>query len=214
MHAELLQRVGARLHDHEVNVRVRHHAKDAEEIDRFRRGAVGMDALVADEVADRADDADLFARLFGNRLDHIGRGGLAVGAGHAQHHHLTLRISVERRRNLGHGFSRVFHDKLRHVKRKLAFHQQRGRAVCNRALGKRVPVEQCADDAAEQAAFLDSSGIVLNGNNIRVYAFIAQAGCHSQFRKQHVKTSRRAFRRALTINDDISSARRITRHAS
>ncbi|MPN14376.1 hypothetical protein SDC9_161703 [bioreactor metagenome] len=114
MHAVLLQRVGTGLHNHEIHVCIRHHSKDAEEIDRFRRGTVGMDALVADEVANCADDADLFPRLFGNRLDHVGRCRLAVCAGHAEHHHLALGISVERRRHLRHRLACIFDHELRH----------------------------------------------------------------------------------------------------
>ncbi len=50
-----------------------------------------------------------------------------------------------------------------------------------------LQINRSAEDAAKQAALLDFSGVVFNGDDIRVFAFIAQAGCHRQFRKQHVR---------------------------
>jgi hypothetical protein len=120
VHAILHQRMGADFHNHEVNMRVRHGAKNAEQVYGLRRGTLGMDALGADHIANGADDANLFACLLGDCLDHIGRGGLAVRAGNAQHHHFALGITVERGGHFRHCLAGVFHDDLRNRNRQFA----------------------------------------------------------------------------------------------
>ena len=155
--AELLERVGRDFHHDKIDARVRHRAQQTEQVYGFGRGAVGVKALLADHVADRADDADFLARMLCDRLQHVGRGGLAVRAGDAEHLHLTLRVSVEGCGHFGHGLSCVFDDDLRYGKRQFVLREQSDGARFDRGFRKGMSVEKLADDAAEHAPLLHLS---------------------------------------------------------
>ena len=182
MHAELLERVGGNLHDDDIDPGVRHLSEKTEKIDGFRRGAVRRETLVPDHVADRADDADFFSCLLGDGFHHIRRGGLAVRAGHPDHAHLALRITVEGGRHLRHGFTGVPDNNLRNVKRKLPFRQKRRSACLHGFFRKLMPVKKKTDDTAEHAPGFDFAGVVFDRYDIRVFSGIAETCCHSEFR--------------------------------
>ena len=73
-----------------------HPAQELLQLICVRRGVLGVQHLVTDDVRVRSDQADLRVQaLLEHVLDERGDGGLAVGAGHADHGQLTRRVAEE-----------------------------------------------------------------------------------------------------------------------
>ena len=125
----------------------------------FRGGALGLDHLVADQVLIGADQADLVARVLQYVLDQVGGRGLAVGAGHAEHHHAVRRVTEAVGRNLGERTARIFHHDSRNTRRRLLAHDGR-RALRERLVDILMSVGRVAADGDEQVARLHGARIV------------------------------------------------------
>ena len=143
--------MGGNLHDHGVHAFVDHRTQVALQIDGVGRGVVGGDALLADHVAGGTDQAHLHARRLQDGLDHVGGGGLALGAGHADKAHLVRRMAVERRRHAGHRSTDAGHLHLGDVHVHKVIHHQRHAAVGDRLWRVVVGVKARTGDAEEQA---------------------------------------------------------------
>ena len=71
-----------------------HHREQAVEVRRLGRGQRGLDLLAVDAGADRADDGRPDARSLEGALGEPGGGGLALGAGDAEHPQRAGRVAV------------------------------------------------------------------------------------------------------------------------
>ena len=70
-----------------------------------------MNQLLPNQHPDGADDAALVARSLQNGADHIGGGGLPLGAGHADHRDIPLgRVAEEGGAHQGQGLPGVLHQ--------------------------------------------------------------------------------------------------------
>ena len=146
----LIQCVRTDFHHDKLNTLVAHKPEHTLKLNAFRCGAVGGDDSVADKVSNRADQSDFIARLFGDRFYHVCCCRFSVRAGDADDRDSVKRMTVKLNCKFGHCMTCVFHNNLRHRKRKLPFNKERGCAAGNCAFGKFVPVFESAADAAKQ----------------------------------------------------------------
>ena len=94
IHPVQRQRVGGDLHHHMGAARIPHPGKELLDLKGLRRGPLRGEHLAADHVLVGADQAHLGPRrLLQNRLEQVGGGGLAVGAGDGHHGHIVRRMA-------------------------------------------------------------------------------------------------------------------------
>ena len=121
------------------------------------RGGVGGLLMTAHEIdAVGADHADLFPGSFQHALDHVGGGGLALGAGHADHGHLAGGVAKEVGAHQSHGIAAAFHLHHGHARHggqvDVVLDDQCADALGGAVGGKLVAVALGAHDAHEQQA--------------------------------------------------------------
>ena len=153
------ERVRGNLHDNVRAACVAHTREQRVQLVGFRRGALGFDDLAADEVLVGADEADLVTRVLEHMLDEVGRGGLAVRAGDAEHHHAVRRMAEAVRRNLRERDARIFdNDCGNALGRLLADHRRR--ALLERLRDILMSVGRVAADGDEKVALLHRTRVV------------------------------------------------------
>ena len=163
------QRVGGYLHDGVGAAGVGHPAQQLLQLEGLRRGALRVEHLAADHVLDGADETHLGAGLLlQNALDEIGGGGLAAGAGNADHSHLPGGVvkpvaGDDRQRPAG-----VLHQHIGDaaVRRLLADHA--GGALFLHHGDILVAVGGRAGDGDEQAALHSLPGVVADIGDVGV----------------------------------------------
>jgi hypothetical protein len=84
------------LHRDRARAGVAHRGQHGVEFERQRRRVLQRPRAVAEDAAERSDDAARQPRRFGNRAQQIARGRLAVRAGDAEHEHRPRGVVVER----------------------------------------------------------------------------------------------------------------------
>ena len=161
------ERMRGNLHDDMGAARIAHPREQCVQLVGFRRGAFGFDHLIADEVLIGADQADLVACILEHMLDEVGRGGLAVGAGNAQHHHAVRRMAEAVRRDLRQRDARVLHHDSRNALRRLLADDCR-RALFHRLGDVLVAVGRVAADGNEQVAGLYRARVVTHFVNVHI----------------------------------------------
>ena len=89
------QRMRRHLHNHGVQSSIRHLLQQCLQFQCSRRRVARRYLIVADHVTDRADQSCALPCRFENGLAYIGRRGLAVRAGDADHFKSRSRITIE-----------------------------------------------------------------------------------------------------------------------
>ena len=163
------QRVGGDLHDHVGAAGVGHLAEQPLQLEGLRRGALRGERLPADHVLDGADEAHLGAGLLlENALDEVGGGGLAAGAGNADHGHLPGGViepaaGDDRQRAAG-----ILHNHIGNLTFRCTLaYNAHGPLVPGHG-DKSVTVRLRASDGHEQAAGLGLAGVVADVGDIGV----------------------------------------------
>ena len=105
-----LEGVARHLHDAGVDAPVAHEPEQRVQVGRLGRRAHRLDALVPDARLDRADESGALPVRPQRRLDEVGRGRLAVGAGDAEHRQGLGGVSVDLRRDVAEDAARVLRD--------------------------------------------------------------------------------------------------------
>ena len=103
------QALAGHLHQGHIAARIEELAEGLLQLVAFGGGVGGL-LMAAHEIdAVGTDHAHLFARGFQHALDHVGGGGLALGAGNADHGHLLGRVTEEVAAHQGHGIAAALH---------------------------------------------------------------------------------------------------------
>jgi hypothetical protein len=158
------QREGVRRHLHRAGAAllVDHLAQQRLHLWRLGCRAGGVAHLVADPVADRAEDAAADTGGVEDRSDQIGGRRLAVRAGDADHTHLAAGIAIKGRGQHGEREARVSDNRPRHVDavgcRLLG--DDRRRAALDRLPGERRAVGVLALQRDEHLSWRDRPRIV------------------------------------------------------
>ena len=153
------QGVRGNLHDHMRAACVSHAGKQCVQLVGFRRGALGFDHFITDEVLVGADQADLVPCVLKHVLDEVGRGGLAVGAGHTEHDHALCRMTEAVCRNLSQRDTGILHNDCGDALRRLLA-DNGCRALLHRLGDVLVAVGRVAADGYKQVARLYRAGVV------------------------------------------------------
>ena len=157
------QCVGGYLHHHMGAARVGHLPQQPLQLEGLRRGALRVERPVADHILDGADQPHLGpGLLLQNALDEVGAGGLAAGAGDADHGQLPGGMvkavaAHHRQRPAGVGHLHEGDVPLRYL-----FAQHAGGALLPRHGDKSVAVRRRAGYGDEQVARLHQPGVVLH----------------------------------------------------
>ena len=101
------------LHRAGLDVLLAHHGQQRLQVGRLRRGADARHPAVGDPGLDRADEPGGAARRAQGRLEQVAGGGLAVGAGDAEHQQVVGGPAVDLRRHLTQHRARVRDDEQR-----------------------------------------------------------------------------------------------------
>ena len=163
-----IQRVGGNLHAHDLHARVGHDAQNFKHFNRVRRGQMARQLRLTRDAARRADNAAAHARAFNDALEQVGRGRLALRAGHAHKLHPPLRVAVKRAGDARHRGAHVGHDHLRAVDGQLALYHQRHAAACDGLRREIMRIHAAAPDAEEQAVFAFGARIRRQGFDFRL----------------------------------------------
>ena len=164
------QGVGRDLHHHMGAARVGHLAEQPVQLEGFRRGALGVQHLIADHVLDGAHQPHLGpGLLLQNALDEVGGGGLAAGAGDAHHGHFPGGMiepvaAHQGQRPAGTGHLYIGDISLRHT---LAYHA--GRALFRRHGDKPVAVHRLAADGHEHVARSGRTRVIADAGDLRFH---------------------------------------------
>ena len=181
----LHHRVGHAVGDHLRERRVQHV--------RCRRGVRRVVALAVPAVVDRADHARVVAGRAQDRLDEIGRGGLAVGTGDADQRQPPRRMIGQRGDREAERASTIGDDQLRHreaVDRRLDRHRRR--AALDRRRHEGVAVAATAAHRDEQRARRHRARVT--GDRAHVEVGADQPGARDgadQFRELHADRRQR-----------------------
>ena len=163
------QGVGGDLHHHMGAARLPHLGQQGLQVPGLRRGPLRGDHGIADHVLVRADEAHLGPQhLLQHRLQEIRGGGLAVGAGDADHGHVLRRVAVEVGPQHRQGPAGVRHLDVGEVplRRRLAHH--RGGAALRRLANEGVAVRRKAPHGHEQVPGPDGPGVVADAGHLAV----------------------------------------------
>ena len=124
-----------------------------------------------------ADHADLVTCGFQHGLDHVGGGGLALGAGHANHRHFqrgTAKIGGGKQRHGVTGVLELDHGHIRqsgqHLGGQVVLDGQHGSAFGGNVRGVIMAVPLGADDADKQTAWRYLAGIIVNVSHFGIQA--------------------------------------------
>ena len=148
---------------------LRHLCKQALQLIALRRGALGMQCLAADHILDRADQADLCTEaVLQHMLEQIGRGGLAVRAGQADHDHLLRRAAKPVCRGQRECTPRIVHAHIRDRLLRRMLTEHRSRAALHRLGDEPVPVGGKARHGDKQLAGLRRARIVADAGDLRL----------------------------------------------
>ena len=167
--AVLVERVRRDFHDDVVHAFVAHECERVLQLDDVRRRVVDRQHLVLDHDLDRADEADLFARMAQNRARQIARRRLAVRARDADDAHCACRVIMEEWNDRVERRLELRHDELRHACGHLGIaprRQHSDRALLDGLRDERVAVNMHARNRDEQRARLDLARIVLDGCDV------------------------------------------------
>jgi hypothetical protein len=115
-HAVHHQALAGHFHQRHITACIHELAEGLLQLVAFGGGVCGL--LMASHEIDAvgADHAHLFAGGFQHALDHVGGGGLALGAGDADHGHLPGRVAEEVAAHQRHGIAAVLHLHNGHVR--------------------------------------------------------------------------------------------------
>ena len=113
------QRMAAHLHRARGHPALAHHREQRVQVGRLRRGERGLHVLAGDPGADGADHAGRDARSLQAALGQPGGGGLALGAGHADHPHRGRRLAVDARGEPAEQRARLGDDQQRYAGRRV-----------------------------------------------------------------------------------------------
>ena len=115
-HAVHHQALTGHFHQRHITACIHELAEGLLQLVAFGGGVCGL-LMAAHEIdAVGADHAHLFAGGFQHALDHVGGGGLALGAGDADHGHLPGRVAEEIAAHQRHGIAAVLHLHNGHVR--------------------------------------------------------------------------------------------------
>ena len=171
------QRVRGNLHDNMRAACISHAGKQRVQLVGFRRGTLGFDHLVTDKVLVGADQADLVACILEHMLDQVGRGGLAVGAGHAEHDHALRRMAEAVCRNLSERDTGILHNDCGHAFRR--FLTDNGyRTLFHRLGDVLMAVGRVAADGYKQVARLYRAGVVAHFLDVDILCGSAVFHCY------------------------------------
>ena len=150
------QALAGDFHQCRITARVQELAERLLQLIALGRG-VGRLLVVAQEVdAVGADHAHLAARGFQHALDHVGGGGLALGARHTDHGHLAGGVAEQIGAHFCHGVAAALHlddIDVRHGREvDIVLDDQRIDALCHAVGGKIMAVPLGAHDTDEQQA--------------------------------------------------------------
>ena len=161
------QCVGGDLHHHMGAARVGHLAEQLLQLEGFGGGALGVQHLVADHVLDGAHQTHLGpGLLLQDALDEIGGGGLAAGAGNADHGHLAggmvEPVGGHQRQRLAGAFHLHIGDiPLRHT----LTHHTHG-TLFRRYGDEPVAVHRLAADGHEHVARRGGAGVIADAGDL------------------------------------------------
>ena len=154
---------------------VGHVAEECLELQALGRGALGVQHLVADHILDGTHQAHLGAQaVLQDVLDEIGSGGLAVGAGNADHGHLPRGVSIPVGTGQGKAAAGVGEQHIFPFRRRLLA-QNAGSALFKRHGDIFVAVGIVAADGHKQVSRLHGAGIIGDAGD-----FPAQIGVYLQ----------------------------------
>ena len=124
-----------------------------------------------------ADHADLVTCGFQHSLDHVGGGGFALGAGHANHRHFqrgTAKIGGGKQRHGVTGVLELDHSHIRqsgqHLGGQVVLDGQHSGAFGGNVRGVIMAVPLGADDADKQTARRYLAGIIVNVSHFGIQA--------------------------------------------
>ena len=165
-----LQGLGGDLHDNCLHSGVRHVPERLLKDSGLRCRVVRRDPLVAIQDLNGADKADLEPCCLQDRLDHIRRRSLALGACDTDDLHFRSRISVISGRNIGHCIARILNadnDRVLHRclsckvgQIQILLHHQAGRPLHEDLFRKLMAVEGLALDAEKKAVLHNLSRVI------------------------------------------------------
>ena len=167
VHPIQCQRVGGHLHHHVGAAGIGHLAEQAVQLEGLRRGALGMQHLIADHVLDGAHQPHLGpGLLLQNALDEIGGGGLAAGAGDTDHGHLFGGMVEPVARHQGQRLAGACHLHVGDIPLRYMLAHHAGRALFRRHGDEAVAVHRLAADGDEHIAGRGGAGIVADAGDL------------------------------------------------
>ena len=166
-HALEHQRVGGDLH-HDVGAPgVAHLAEELLQLEALRRGALRGQLLRPDHVAVGADQTHLRAeRGLQDVLDEVSGGGLAVGAGDADHGHLPRRVAEEVASGDGQSIAGILHQNIGDLPLGRALAQHHSRALFRSGGDKVMSVADRAHNGDEEIAAAGAAGIIADAGDL------------------------------------------------
>ena len=179
------QRVGRDLHNDVRAACIAHIGKELLQLKGLRRGALGVQDLIADHILDRADEADLCAeRFFKHVLQQIRAGRFAVRAGDSDDAHSVRRMAEPVCAERGKRRAGIGNQYIRNVCFRLFFADDADRAVFHGLGNIFVAVGLEAGDRDKQIAGRDLPGIVLDAGDVQIFVRV---------QLQHVKAVQQFF---------------------
>ena len=179
------ERVGRDLHNDVRAARIAHIGEELLQLKGLRRGALGVQDLIADHILDRADEADLCAeRFFKHVLQQIRTGRFAVRAGDSDDAHSVRRMAEPVCAERGKRRAGIGNQYIRNVCFRLFFADDADRAVFHGLGNIFVAVGLEAGDRDKQCSGRYLPGVILNAGNIQ---------CFVRVQFQHVKAVQQFF---------------------
>ena len=179
------QRVGRDLHNDVRAARIAHIGKELLQLEGLRRGALGVQDLIADHILDSADEADLCAeRFFKHVLQQIRAGRFAVRTGDSDDAHSVRRMAEPVCAERGKRRAGIGNQYIRNVCFRLFFADDADRAVFHGLRNIFVAVGLEAGDRDKQCSGRYLPGVILNAGNIQ---------CFVRVQFQHVKAVQQFF---------------------
>ena len=164
------QGVGGDLHDHVGTAGVGHPAEQLLQLEGLRRGALRVEDFAADHVLNGADQAHLgTGLLLQNALDEVGGGGLAAGAGDADHGHLAGGVIEPVAGDHRQSAAGVLHNYVGNVAVGCMLADNTGRAFFAGHGDEAVAIGLGAGDSHEQPALRRLAGVVADVGDVGVH---------------------------------------------
>ena len=181
-HTAELHSLAGHLHDHIADASLHHLRKIFLHQEGFRRGVQGRDVLVTDDGFDGADQAGGQAGLFQDAPNHVGGGGLALGAGDPDGGQLFRRMAVPGGGQLSQSHTAVIHlehgDIFRHLH--VLLHHQRHSALFQHVRNVFVAVSDRTRQAEEDTAGNGLSRVVDDFSDVLFQAALEQSIIHTE----------------------------------